>query len=311
MPRTPITRRRAVTTALAAAAFVGVGALPAAARPGGALPRTGGGQGDCADLEYQKRVSVRLQKALWQDGDTSLVDEFVSPTYIQHNPLAADGPEVLKAIATAVHQQFPDEKFNIVRVLSEGDLVVMHTHQVFVPGTPGRNVIDIVRFAHGKIAEHWDIIQDVPSTPSVGGHDMFATLSSPRTDQPGPQRLTARSKRVVLEYVNRLARQDLSVLDDLLAPNVIQHNPNLPDGAKATKAVYADHFKQFPELTFDLKRIVAEGDLVAVHAHLVDTPGALGQAVAEIFRVRDGKIIEHWDDFQDVPATSQNDNTMF
>ncbi|WEH12965.1 nuclear transport factor 2 family protein [Streptomyces sp. VNUA24] len=310
MPRTPITRRRAVTTALAAAAFTGVGALPASARPD-TFPRSRRGQGDRAHLEYQKRVSVRLQKALWQDGDTSLVDRFVSPTYIQHNPLAADGPEVLKAIAAAVHQQFPEETFDIVRVLAEGDLVVMHTHQVFVPGTPGRNVIDIVRFEHGRIAEHWDVIQDVPSIPSVNGHDMFATLSAPRTDQPGPERLTAHSKRVVLEYVNRLARQDLSVLDDLLAPRVIQHNPNLPDGAKATKAVYAEHFKQFPNLTFDLKRVVAEGDLVAVHAHLIDTPGALGQAVAEVFRVRDGKIIEHWDDFQDVPATSQNSNTMF
>jgi predicted SnoaL-like aldol condensation-catalyzing enzyme len=59
------------------------------------------------------------------------------------------------------------------------------------------------------------------------------------------------------------------------------------------------------------KRVIAEGDLVAVHSHHVDTPGERGRAVLDLFRVRDGKIVEHWDAVQDVPETSANDNTMF
>ena len=58
-------------------------------------------------------------------------------------------------------------------------------------------------------------------------------------------------------------------------------------------------------------RVVAEGDLVAVHSHYVNAPGERGQAVVDLFRVRNGKIVEHWDVLQDVPATSANDNTMF
>jgi predicted SnoaL-like aldol condensation-catalyzing enzyme len=59
------------------------------------------------------------------------------------------------------------------------------------------------------------------------------------------------------------------------------------------------------------KRVIAEGDLVAVHSHYVDAPGERGRAVLDLFRVRDGKIVEHWDAAQDVPESSANGNTMF
>ncbi|MGW0472359.1 nuclear transport factor 2 family protein [Streptomyces coeruleorubidus] len=59
------------------------------------------------------------------------------------------------------------------------------------------------------------------------------------------------------------------------------------------------------------KRIIAEGDLVAVHSHCNDTPGERGRAVLDLFRARDGKIVEHGDAAQDVPETSANDHTMF
>jgi Uncharacterized protein conserved in bacteria len=59
------------------------------------------------------------------------------------------------------------------------------------------------------------------------------------------------------------------------------------------------------------KRVIAEGDLVAVHSHTVNAPGERGQAVVDLFRVRNARIVEHWDVVQDVPETSANDNTMF
>lgn len=57
--------------------------------------------------------------------------------------------------------------------------------------------------------------------------------------------------------------------------------------------------------------IIAQGDLVAVHSDYVDTPVERGRAVIELFRVRDGKIVEHWDASQDVPEATASDNTMF
>ena len=74
---------------------------------------------------------------------------------------------------------------------------------------------------------------------------------------------------------------------------------------------YASLFAQYPYYGVQIAQVAAEGDLVAVHAHVRNTPSALGQAVVYLFRVRDGKIVEEWDSTQNVPATSANDNTMF
>ena len=64
-------------------------------------------------------------------------------------------------------------------------------------------------------------------------------------------------------------------------------------------------------MRIDIKRLVAEGDLVVTHSHLVREPGDRGQAVVDIFRLENGKIVEHWDVLQDVPEQAANTNTMF
>ena len=61
----------------------------------------------------------------------------------------------------------------------------------------------------------------------------------------------------------------------------------------------------------DFKWIIAEGDLVAVHTHLKPNPQDSGVAVVDIFRVEDGKLVEHWDVIQTVPTQAANKNSMF
>ncbi len=57
--------------------------------------------------------------------------------------------------------------------------------------------------------------------------------------------------------------------------------------------------------------MLSEGDLVSVHAHWVFTPGESGHAVMDIFRLENGKIVEHWDVIRDVPEQLAHSNTMF
>ena len=66
-----------------------------------------------------------------------------------------------------------------------------------------------------------------------------------------------------------------------------------------------------PELRVDIKRAIAEDDLVMTHSLLKTSPDDRGTAAADIFRLEDGKIVEHWDVLQPVPETAANDNTMF
>jgi predicted SnoaL-like aldol condensation-catalyzing enzyme len=303
--------RRTLVAALAAVALASpLVAVPAvAAAPSASVQHAG--HGDAARLDHQKAVAVRVLKGVFEEGDTEVVDRYVRPDYIQHNPLAPDGAETLKNLGTVIAQQFPDAKYDIKRVTSEGGMVLVHSNVVLVPGTRGTAVFDIFRFQDGKIAEHWDVGQNVPET-TANGNDMFSTESWPRTEQPGPRWLTAYNKKLVTRAFDQLlVDKDLSAIDKYWGPEYHQHNPNIADGVEGVKAGLGAYFERFPQLRVDPKRVIAEGDLVAVHSHYVNAPGERGQAIIDLFRVRGGKIVEHWDVIQDVPETSANDNTMF
>ncbi|GGK85089.1 nuclear transport factor 2 family protein [Streptomyces flaveus] len=315
MNTTPAHARRTTTAALMTAALaVGVAVVPAAAATPSIAAHDAGsgfGRGEKARLSHQESVAVRVTKGVFERGDTKVVDRFVRPDYIAHNPNSANGAEALKNLGVFLHQQFPNARYNVKRVFSEGNLVVMHSNVVMTPGTRGDAVVDIFRFEGGKIAEHWDASQEVPET-TASGNDMFSTLSRPQTQEPGSRGLTARNKKLVTAYYDQvLVRKDLSGIDTYVAADYYQHNPDVENGPEGAKAGLGWFFQQFPQLTYTPKRVIAEGDLVAVHSHFVPAPGERGSAVVDIFRVRNGKIVEHWDVIQAVPETSANDNTMF
>ena len=96
-----------------------------------------------------------------------------------------------------------------------------------------------------------------------------------------------------------------------VGPKYIQHNPQAPDGPGAFVQFVQAFAGQFPQLHVEIKRVIAEGDLVMTHSLLTTSPEDRGTAAADIFRLEDGKIVEHWDVLQPVPETAANDNTMF
>jgi predicted SnoaL-like aldol condensation-catalyzing enzyme len=98
-------------------------------------------------------------------------DRYVGATYTQHNPLAADG----RAAAISFLSGFLEKnsvRYDIVRVIAEGDLVAVHSHVTFNSEGRGNAVVDIFRFEHGKIVEHWDVVQPVPEK-AANSNTMF------------------------------------------------------------------------------------------------------------------------------------------
>jgi predicted SnoaL-like aldol condensation-catalyzing enzyme len=96
-----------------------------------------------------------------------------------------------------------------------------------------------------------------------------------------------------------------------LGPYYRQHNPGAADGAEAYVAFMKWLKQTYPDFHVDTKRIIAEGDYVVLHSHSTRQPGDRGMAVVDIFRLENGKIVEHWDVVQEVPEKSANNNTMF
>jgi len=117
-----------------------------------------------ADLEANKKIVIDFYEKGLNQKDFDAAAKHFGPRYIQHNPLAPDGPEGFKRLVALLKEKFPNSNSHdeIKRVIAEGDLVVLHVHSVREPGQRGRAVVDIFRVENGKIVEHWDVLQDVP-----------------------------------------------------------------------------------------------------------------------------------------------------
>ncbi len=121
------------------------------------------------------------------------------------------------------------------------------------------------------------------------------------------------NKQVVREW-NDLAinqRRPEEAVAKYLGPHYRQHNPSAADGPVPFVSIVKWFAQTYPDFRVELKRIIAEGNDVVMHSHLIRETGDRGVAVVDIFRLEGGKIVEHWDVLQDVPETAANDNTMF
>jgi predicted SnoaL-like aldol condensation-catalyzing enzyme len=90
-----------------------------------------------------------------------------------------------------------------------------------------------------------------------------------------------------------------------------QHNPMVADGTLAFIDFVNGYVAKNPHLHVDIKRVIAEGDLVVTHVLITTAENDRGAAAMDIFRLQDGKIVEHWDVVQPVPDKSANENGMF
>ncbi len=124
--------------------------------------------------------------------------------------------------------------------------------------------------------------------------------------------LTEKNKKLVEDFANIFYREKnvKKAFLKYVSEEYIQHNPNIPDGREAAIEVLEPKFSS-PTATFDIKRILVDGNLAAIHLHGRFSPDSAGGAVVDIYRLEEGKIVEHWDVLQQVPERSVNPHPMF
>ena len=122
---------------------------------------------------------------------------------------------------------------------------------------------------------------------------------------------TAANKKMVVEFYQKLfGDHNFDVIDQYIAEDYIQHNPALPDGRKALKEAAIQWLSSSPSTKVDFRQVAADGDLVFLHIRS-ECPDGKISSIIDIFRVKNKKIVEHWDVIQQVPEKSANPHPMF
>ncbi|WP_232541069.1 nuclear transport factor 2 family protein [Spirosoma endbachense] len=278
-------------TALSLALFIGLGTS----------------QVSCAQKKIEtmnkKDQVVALLRSI-ETGEAGPVSVINPNQYIQHNLGAADGLAGFGALL----QQLPkgSAKVNTVRAFGDGEYVFTHTDYNFFGPKIG---FDVFRFENGQIVEHWDNLQEKPTTANPSGHTM---LDGPT--QAADADKTETNKALVKSFVDDiLVNGRMEKLTGYFnGDSYSQHNPQIGDGLSGLGAALEAMAKKGITMKYDkIHKVLGEGNFVLVVSE--GTFGGKPTSFYDLFRVESGRIAEHWDTIETIPAKAEwkNNNGKF
>jgi len=238
-----------------------------------------------------------------ETGDSKPV-RFINPKkYTQHNLSAEDGLEGFGKLM----RQLPrgSAKVSTHRVFADGDYVVAHSDYNFFGPKIG---FDVFRFENGKIVEHWDnLTEKADANPSgrtqIDGETQIKDLN--KTDA---------NKKLVEDFVNTvLVKQKFDLASEYLNANHYkQHNPQIADNLSGLQAALGDMADKGINMEYTkIHKILGEGNFVlAISEGRFDSKPT---CYYDLFRIENGKIVEHWDTMETIPPKDQwkNQNGKF
>lgn len=249
---------------------------------------------------------VENAKALYleaiRDGDyVEAVERYVGDRYIQHSTPVNDGKDGFIEFFADFAERNPDRDIDIVRGFEDGQYVFLHAVQVLNGGEYRYVTADIFDTdEQGRMIEHWDIIAEWVE-PTVSGHTQIDGATEV-TDL----HLTDENKALVTAFVTDVLMNGEfdKVTDYVSTETYIQHNPQVGDGLEGLDAFTAQLAEQGVAMRYDeIHKVVGSGSFVAVLSkmHLGET----ATAVIDLFRVADGRIVEHWDVMEEILPEDQ------
>jgi predicted SnoaL-like aldol condensation-catalyzing enzyme len=236
---------------------------------------------------------------IFRKKDVTAVDRYFAEPFIQHDPTLADGLAGMKSFAAEVASS-PAADITIYRMLADGDFVLLHSKYQGVARYAGPAIaFDLFRFKDGKIVEHWGG-QEPEAPPNLSG----------RTQVDGPTEVLDRDKTEANRALVRTYRETVMValrvdrIEEFIeGAHYAQHASKIGDGIARLRERIASVAKEGGQLYLTPRRFVADGNFVMVLSE-GDLPSG-PTALYDLFRVENGKIVEHWDVLTPVPPRDQ------
>ena len=240
--------------------------------------------------------------------DVASIEDLVTEDYIQHNPFLPTGRAAFVQVVTTTLEEFGTNVEN-QRMIEDGNFVVMHNLWSNAQPFGAETVVtfDILRFdENGKIAEHWDAIQPW-EFPTVSGNTM---VDGPTTITNLDE--TEANKALAVNIIQDvLMEQNPSNINNYIAEDYVQHNPQIDNGLQGIidAVAYLTSIKNMFQYN-TIHKVIGEGNFVLTVSE--GTWNGTSNAFYDLFRMENGKAVEHWDVIQPVPTTGlANNNGMF
>lgn len=250
----------------------------------------------------RKDMIVRLLKGI-ETGDPAAVAVVDEAKYIQHNPQTREGSEGLASLFARLAKSNP--RVNIVRIFSDGDFVFGHTEYDFSTRRIG---FEVFRFEGDRAVEHWDNIQ-----PRRGPNPSGRTMVDGPTESTDSNQ-TELNRKLVERFADEvLIGRTFDQMDAYFdGGRLNQHDPELEDGVASWRTALQVIEGDRPLIEYrQLHRVLADGSFVLAVSE--GERAGMHTAFYDLFRVADGKLVEHWNTVEAVAPQSEwkNDNGKF
>jgi predicted SnoaL-like aldol condensation-catalyzing enzyme len=221
------------------------------------------------------------------------INAYAGERYTQHSTPVKDGKVGFIEFFADFAERNPVRDIEIVRAFEDGQYVFLHVLQDLNHGEFQYVTADIFDTDDdGKLIEHWDIIAEVQPVTASGRTQLDGpTVASGAEDLAK----TEENKQLVARFIDEvLIPADYSDLSQFMAVDLAQHNPDMADGVDAFRTSATDASLRYIEL----HNVIGSGNFVAslaeAETRAAGSP-ATRQAVIDLFRIENDKIVEHWD----------------
>ncbi|WP_340377423.1 ester cyclase [Streptomyces sp. SS7] len=251
-----------------------------------------------ASEERNKALVLRLYSEAFDKDRTDVVKELVGADFVQHDKSVPGGAEGQIEQFKDLKARIPGAVATVRHVAADRDLVAVHWHASATPANEatGEARADLFRVDHGKLVEHWGITQTVPAR-TASGNSLFGDVYKYPDKAPTlSEEAEERNREFAVTAYRALSDGDVKVIDKSWDPRYYQHNPMIANGTGPLKGLLQQDTQGAPSPVGTppaedggtrFGETLADGDLVWVFSS--------DHVVADIFRVVDKKIIEHWD----------------